>query len=139
MEVGNHLTKVSNQVEFGEFDDDHPVGRRKEKGRGRKCKTQVYDFAGLSTSVLSSPKGIMILKNVLSVGSITYPENVEKSIFLNAPYALRFVWKGISLVLDEETRKKILFPSQEEGEKLFVEIFGTEKAVAEMWKSFEEK
>eukprot|EP00924_Labyrinthula_sp_SR-Ha-C_P013413 snap_masked-scaffold_5-processed-gene-1.37-mRNA-1 protein AED:1.00 eAED:1.00 QI:0/-1/0/0/-1/1/1/0/341 len=139
METGNHLITASNQVEFGEFDDDHPTGRRKEKGRGRKGITEIYDFEGLSTSVFSSPKGIMTLKNVLSVGSITYPEHVEKTVFLNAPYALRFIWKGISVVLDKETKKKISFPSQSEGEQWLIEMFGTKEAVDEMWKSFEEK
>ena len=75
---------------------------------------EVYDCAGLSVAALltigavgAGHSGLLLLKRVLSIGQLHYPENLRLAIFINAPLGFASLWALVSSVLSERTVAKI--------------------------------
>jgi len=71
---------------------------------------EVYDCAGLSVATLTlraGHTGLLLLKRVLSIGQLHYPENLRLALFINAPLGFASLWALVSSVLSERTVAKI--------------------------------
>jgi len=81
---------------------------RESRARGRVLYKGIYvlDLSGLSMSYLK-PSWIKWLKPVIAQGTEFYPETLWRMYLVNAPAAVKVLWKIVKIWLDPETLKKI--------------------------------
>lgn len=68
----------------------------------------IIDFTHIQ--VLTPPM-VRFARTLAHVEQDNYPENLGRVVILNAPTAVRFIWRGIQSFLDSRTTKKVTFCS----------------------------
>mmetsp|Transcript_15607 Transcript_15607/g.17632 ORF Transcript_15607/g.17632 Transcript_15607/m.17632 type:complete len:277 (-) Transcript_15607:369-1199(-) len=121
---GNELQKHSNS----------PSMRQTEEGKWKR-QIEVFDLNGISTKQLHM-KGLKILKEVLGLGQHLFPENVERTYMLNAPWFFSGAWNIVKHALDKETQKKVVI-SRYDCRKQLSELLGSEALFDEMMQSMD--
>mmetsp|Transcript_20459 Transcript_20459/g.24786 ORF Transcript_20459/g.24786 Transcript_20459/m.24786 type:complete len:277 (-) Transcript_20459:1050-1880(-) len=122
VQEGIQLQKLSNT----------PPLRRPEENKWKR-QVEIYDMNGISMKQLHI-KGLLVLKEVLGSGQFLFPENVEKTYVINAPWYFSGAWNVIKHALDKETANKMTI-SRGDCRKEFIELLGDEGLVDEMMTS----
>ena len=98
---------------------------RHQRATGHKKTIEVYDLKGLSFSQLYMP-GIRMLARTLKIGQGHYMESLHRCIIINTPRVFKMAWTLISSVLNERTRAKTLFFS-DDGSDFLSDVMGYTK------------
>lgn len=95
---------------------------RHQRATGQKKTIEVYDLKGLSFSQLYMP-GLRMLARTLKIGQSYYMESLHRCVVINTPRVFKMAWSLISSVLNERTRAKTLFFS-DDGADFLQELMG---------------
>ena len=69
----------------------------------------IYDCGGVSWSALLSDARCHwdAVSRVISIGQTHWPDIASRIFVINAPFAVHYLWKLISLLLNEQTKAKV--------------------------------
>lgn len=115
VEKANLLQRISNS---------HPFSTNTgEESYKSKKMVEIYDFNHLSRKQFSM-SGIKVLKDVLGLGQVVFPEQSERAYMINTPFFFSACWSIISRVLDKVTRDKTVI-SRYGCDKEITELLGS--------------
>lgn len=129
MDTGSLLIRVSNSKPFSEptIPED-----QEEDGYLSKLVYEIHDFEGCSRKQFHM-SGLKVLKDVLSIGQGVYPEQVQRSYLINAPWFMTFAVSVISVVLDKATKAKIVVKRNDCKDQILELLGGNEELYGSLW------
>ncbi|CAK9022931.1 Phosphatidylinositol/phosphatidylcholine transfer protein SFH1 (Phosphatidylinositol transfer protein 1) (AtPITP1) (Protein CAN OF WORMS1) (Protein SEC FOURTEEN HOMOLOGS 1) (AtSFH1) (Protein SHORT ROOT HAIR 1) [Durusdinium trenchii] len=106
-----NMCSVEEYIKYVIFTNERQAAMHKHQGRdslkeGREV--WIFDLNGWNMSH-AKPKANKMVNSLISIAQDYYPETLQKSFVINAPWLFNAAWKVISPWLDKNTKAKVQF------------------------------